>query len=264
MNTGRLELIAASGPGKMGGRSPTPAIAELVLHADTDDRSVYLDEGDEAKVAVRVFERCGAPTRPTKLMVAAYYPPEEEPLEGQWQLVPPAGNARFPRNVALGGGTAQLGGMVVDAAHDGSAGFSVSALAEGNAFVTFTPFYADAAPPVPPPTITITDVATTGYVAIRVLPFDEALGKTPQDQITWSFVYDNVLRPFDLVYRGMSPGIFSFHSEAKVKANADAIIALTDPDMFESPGYMPVTRDLSRGRRTLLVRFLKSETALVA
>lgn len=258
IRAGRLELMAINGPGKMGGMSPQAEITQLRLYADTDDRSVYLNESDSHSVSLKVYQDGALPTRAARILVSAYYPPQEGPTEGLWQLVPTDGAASTPpRNVTLTGGTVTSDGVILDAAADGTASFSVSAVAPGNAFLTFLPFFAEDIPPAAPSALPISNIATTGYCAVRVMPFDDALGNIPEDQVSWKFVYDNVLRPFDLVYRGMSAGVFSLGNEASIRAHADSIIGFTDLSEFNSPLYMPVTRDLSRGRRTLLVRFLK-------
>ena len=85
---------------------------------------------------------------------------------------------------------------------------------------------------------------------------NDDLDDVADDQVTWDLVYEQVLRPFDLVYRGMSAGVFSLGDEQAIRGNANAVEGLTSPEEFESPLYMPVTRDLSSGRRKLLLRFL--------
>lgn len=257
VKSGRLQLVAINGPGKMGGMAPSAEIEQLRLYADTDDRSVYLNEGDSQSVTIRVYENGMLPTNATKVLVSAYYPPQQGPTEGLWQLVRTDDTSTPTRNVDLAGGSVLPDGIVIDVSADGTAMFDVSAVAPGNAFLTFLPFFAQEDIPTAPRALSISNIATTGYAAVRVLPFDDALGATPQDQITWDFVYENVLRPFDLVYRGMSAGVFSLGDESSIRAHASSIIGFTNLDEFESPLYMPVTRDLSRGRRTLLVRFLQ-------
>lgn len=259
VKSGRLQLVAINGPGKMGGIAPSAEISQLRLYADTDDRGVYLNEGDSQSVTVRVYENGGLPTEATKVLVSAYYPPQQGPTEGLWQLVRTDDTSTPTRNVDLAGGNTQPDGIVLDVTAAGTATFDVSTVAPGNAFLTFLPFYAQETAPTAPSALPISDIATTGYTAVRVLPFDDALGATPRDQITWDFVYANVLRPFDLVYRGMSAGVFSLGDENSIRAHASSIIGFTNLDEFETPLYMPVTRDLSRGRRTLLVRFLQPE-----
>lgn len=258
IRAGRLEFMAINGPGKMGGMSPQAEISQLRLYADTDDRSVYLNETDSHSVSLRVYENGALPLRAAKVLISAYYPPQEGPAEGLWQLVPTdSASTTPPRNVSLTGGIVTSDGVILDVAADGAASFMVSAVAPGNAFLTFLPFFAEDTPPAAPSALAISNIATTGYCAVRVMPFDDALGNIPEDQVSWNFVYENVLRPFDLVYRGMSAGVFSLGDEASIRAHAGSIIGFTDLNEFDSPLYMPVTRDLSRGRRTLLVRYLK-------
>ena len=91
------------------------------------------------------------------------------------------------------------------------------------------------------------------------------LGNATEAQASdFQYVYDNVLRPFDLVYRGMSCGVFDLGNADSVRAHASSIESLTNLDNFESPLYMPVTRDLSKGRRRLLMRYLGLDDPPVA
>jgi hypothetical protein len=49
--------------------------------------------------------------------------------------------------------------------------------------------------------------------------------------------------------------ILDLGDPATVRTFARRILEVTDPALFESARYMPVTRDLSRGKRELLQRF---------
>jgi hypothetical protein len=44
--------------------------------------------------------------------------------------------------------------------------------------------------------------------------------------------------------------------EAQIKFRANLLKCLTDPGRFEEVRYMPVTRDMTAGERTLLYKFL--------
>jgi hypothetical protein len=98
-------------------------------------------------------------------------------------------------------------------------------------------------------------------ISLRILPNDEDFSvyyvdpKSPKpvgnDQLTFEVVYEKVLRTYYLLYPIMN-GIFPLNSEADVRANAKAILQVTEPGLWMSLGYMPRTRDLSASRRTLL------------
>ena len=80
-----------------------------------------------------------------------------------------------------------------------------------------------------------------------MLPFDNALERnTPDSMLTWKFVYDNVLRVFDLVYPVMSL-VMNLASGKVVEKMAAQVEAATSLSIFESTLAMPITRDLSEG-----------------
>jgi hypothetical protein len=74
--------------------------------------------------------------------------------------------------------------------------------------------------------------------------------------LTWEFVYRSVLRSYDAIAPRMS-NIVDLGDEAAVRTFARRFLDVVDDSLFESARYMPVTRDLSRGKRTLLRRFCR-------
>ncbi|WP_298468548.1 Ig-like domain-containing protein [uncultured Erythrobacter sp.] len=92
------------------------------------------------------------------------------------------------------------------------------------------------------------------YVYIRVLPKDDKIaGLSP----TWDNVYANVLANFKAIAPCMDNWL-RLDEEAQVRAYAPLVKRLTDPSAFEDFRYMPVTRDLSPGQRTLLYNWINS------
>jgi len=90
---------------------------------------------------------------------------------------------------------------------------------------------------------------------VRTLPFDDKLAAdTPDNALTWEFVYANILMTYDAIAPRMSTIIDLSDADA-VRTFARRFKEVTSPELFESSRYMPVTRDLSRGKRTLLHRF---------
>ncbi|MGH3923004.1 MAG: hypothetical protein ACRDTT_09085, partial [Pseudonocardiaceae bacterium] len=112
--------------------------------------------------------------------------------------------------------------------------------------------FAGDAVPVPPPGLRI-DIDQ--FSSVRTLPSHDALAAaTPDEMLTWEFVYLNILATYDAIAPRMSTIIDLSDADA-VQTFARRIKEVTTAALFESRRYMPVTRDLSRGKRELLHRF---------
>jgi hypothetical protein len=72
--------------------------------------------------------------------------------------------------------------------------------------------------------------------------------------VTWNFVYQNVIRYFYLIYPGMFLRL-PFQNEATARQNATIIRQMVSKDSWDTTTYMPVSRDLSDGKRKLLQRW---------
>lgn len=96
------------------------------------------------------------------------------------------------------------------------------------------------------------DPQTTTYLYIRTLPADDNIAAMAP---TWANVHRFVLSNWQAMAPCMDNWL-DLGSEAQVKAYGPLIRKLTDPGYFEAFRYMPVTRDLSKGCRTLLYAFL--------
>lgn len=102
--------------------------------------------------------------------------------------------------------------------------------------------------PIPPQI----DTQATPYMYIRTLPLD---GPTGELDPTWENVYVNVLSKWHAMAPCMDNWL-DLGDEAQVRAYRGVLTRLTDPAGFESFRYMPVTRDMTKGERTLLYNFL--------
>jgi hypothetical protein len=88
------------------------------------------------------------------------------------------------------------------------------------------------------------------------MPDDDYSSVPESTRLTWEFVYHNVLRYYHLIFPVMSEVIPFNNREAVTKAaRQGALTAATDPARWHSTGYMPPTRDLSTGKRKLLVEW---------
>ncbi len=88
------------------------------------------------------------------------------------------------------------------------------------------------------------------YSNVRVYP-DDKFDNVTDEQLTWDYIYTQVFRYYYLLYPAMSR-YFPFNDQAAMEANALRIQQLTDPKLFNKTYYMPVTRELSPGKRQLI------------
>jgi hypothetical protein len=123
----------------------------------------------------------------------------------------------------------------------------------GICYIFFYPF-TGATPPAPPSSGFNTPADF--YAIVRVLPFDDALEKnTPDSQLTFDFIYNNVLVTYDLIYPVMSL-VRNLHNKNVVDAMAEQLKFAISLDSFQSTLYMPITRELSAGKRKLIQRYV--------
>jgi len=95
------------------------------------------------------------------------------------------------------------------------------------------------------------------YMYVRVLPDD---AKIANMEPSWDNVHNFVLSNWEAMAPCMDNWL-RLGDEHQVKAYAKMLKRLTDPAAFEEFRYMPVTRDLTPGQRTLLYRFLDGSNA---
>ncbi|MEO8126919.1 MAG: hypothetical protein ABI822_07490, partial [Bryobacteraceae bacterium] len=135
----------------------------------------------------------------------------------------------------------------------GVAHLSFRAAQPGICYVFFLPF-TGTVPPVAP-------AAGFGspsdfFAVIRALPFDNALeASTPDSELSFAFIYGKVLNTYDLIYPVMSQ-IRNLHDKNVVDAMGEQLKFAISKDTFASTLYMPITRELSAGKRKLLQRYV--------
>jgi hypothetical protein len=203
----------------------TVLLDERRLTSSCDDCNVYLDQDDSRTLVIRARECGERPSRPLSILVATYVQEEDIVFSGEMTVLP--------------------------VSQDGTASLQVRGDQPGCRHLGFTVFSGDDVP-LPPPTLPI---ATADFTSVRTLPFDDELeDTTPDETLTFDFVFANVLATYDAIAPRMI-NIMDLSSADAVRTFARRILEVVDPALFESSRYMPVTRDLSRGRRTLLRRF---------
>ena len=106
----------------------------------------------------------------------------------------------------------------------------------------------------------------TDYSCVRILPFDDYRVYSDQQINNWPFMYENFFNYFALLYPVMSHVIPWGPTDAPnnpdmVTQFASQIKMFTDPQNWDTTIYMPITRDLSAGKRSLLWRWCNLQGA---
>jgi len=92
------------------------------------------------------------------------------------------------------------------------------------------------------------------YINIRVLPADRDLARK---KLTFELVYKEVLQYYSLIHPAMSL-IFDMSKESHWTPYwAQRVLERIDPAVKDRYKYMPRTRDMSEGKRTLLTRWCR-------
>jgi hypothetical protein len=156
----------------------------------------------------------------------------------------------------------------------GLATFRIATQAPGFPIIVYYPYLAGDTPPTFQPQIAfgfsspgVASIGTAFYSTVRALPYDNALPQAfvdcwnaegayagqPQysSAQVWSFVYSNILYLYDMLYPAMSQ-IIDFGSQSAVEAAIGPILARTAAPIEALYPYMPVTRELSLGKRLVL------------
>ncbi len=230
------------------------ALQQISLVSETDQRGVYLDQGETQTITVAVYNN-GVPAGDDVLVqVNQYYEaPLDTSLSFPYYLVTSANQGQACLN--LGAGNAL---SIVVQVTNGTISFPITSFSPGTAMLGFQPFLAGTAPPVPlpgGPNNFPSDGTTTFYAVVRCLGYDNQMLDITDDQVTWTNTYNMVLQPYNLVYPKMSL-IINLADENAVNSAAKQILDVTDyPRNFMWTLFMPVTREMSAGKRSLLRRY---------
>jgi len=215
-----------------------PVLQQVPFVAETDDWGIYVDEGETVPVTVTVTQNGGPPTSTVRLLLKQYNSDGNLLTKPVVAVLDTASNPISDDTVTV---------------VDGTARFSVRSLASGACFLAFYPFAEEKPANVPQQSFPL---STSFYCCVRMLPFDNELERnTPDSELSWSFIYAKVLSVFDLIYPIMSV-VRNLADRKVVEAMAEQLKHAISLDTFESTLYMPITRDLSAGKRKLLQRFV--------
>jgi hypothetical protein len=237
---GTLQLLSSNG---------TVALQQVSLVSETDQRGLWVDEATTGEVRVQTYQNGATPPSGTvQLLVAPY---SFDASSGSFTLIQDPSQAVF--EILDGSGQPLPLAPVLPVGADGSTTFTVSPLQAGMGNYLFFPFTG----PVPTPPATLGGLdPNQSFAALRAFPFDDELNEqAPDSALTWQFIYQHVLSTWDVVYPLMST-IIPLSKQKAVDKAAKAIHERVDLNPGRSSRYMPVTRDMSAGKKKLLLRYL--------
>ena len=207
---------------------------------ESDTRNTYITIGETANIPVQVFYK-GQPYRfPIQITLEQYAdiittPGDDHTLPGravvsvkndpQYQFISyPSTVTTFP---------------------DGSATITVQGIKPGCALLRFRVAGDTSSPDF--------EATNPFYVSVRVFAKDD-YSHLPDSAINWDLVYNEVIRYYYLLYPGMFERL-PFNREEVARANATLIKRIISKRGIESSAFMPVTREMSDGKRQLLQRW---------
>jgi hypothetical protein len=247
---------------------PVTALSETALSPDaitvqTDQRGIRVDEGNAGSLTIQISQRGAAPTGTVNVLMAQYGPdpPPPQANASAWALL-----GSKDAIIEFQNGSSDV--IVVPASANGVAQINFKPLRPGFPMIVFFPFLDGEPKPVPPPQIIPVfqpgaplTIASAFYSCVRVMPFDNSLpqqfadlwNKTHSLDDAWQYVYNNILYVYDMLYPVMKyyAGI-DLGSQSSVNQSITYILQLISSNMLDQTVYMPVTRELSSGKRAVL------------
>ncbi|HUQ06366.1 MAG TPA: hypothetical protein VM261_27875 [Kofleriaceae bacterium] len=245
---GTLQIVAPQ-------RCALPLLIERPLVSESDDRATYVTLGQSATVTVNVRSH-GVPAATVPVTVLQYRsleilspsPDGSHPIPEKQTLPVPGPD---PKNPVAPVVTVSPQGGFTDA--NGNLALTITGVDAGMCILLLTP---DGQ--APPDNLNGFSPAWTWlyFVHVRVLPADADLDAIPDDQITWDLVYEKVLRYYYKVFPTMDQHLMLNDKQACMNA-AQMLLLMTDPSAWDSTLYMPITREMSDGKRNLLHRWCR-------
>ena len=213
-------------------RPESVILRESIIVAETDDRGIYLDPGGTAKVRLRVKER-GGPTTARVTFATGIV---------ESGKVPPApGSLTIPASIEVPVGRTEPVSVQIQA---------------NQASLQVVYFFSDQADSRFDP--------TTGFFTnVRVLPADNFDDVQDDERLSWTFVYEKVLKFYAVLFPVMNDYVDLSNEDAVRNAGPNIRFRVSQL-AFNSPLYMPITRSMSLGRRKLLLDWLDANPPQVA
>ncbi|MCE9576348.1 MAG: hypothetical protein K8W52_24585 [Deltaproteobacteria bacterium] len=251
--TGTLQIVAPGAPfvpPAAGAPAQPPLLAESAVVAESDERATYVTLGESATITVNVRQLGAIPAAPVPVLVQQYRSLEIlTPTTDGTQPLPAKLTLPVPTKARPVVQVTPQGAM---SGPDGNIQLTITGVDPGMCILVFTP-----SGDTPPPD----DLngfapgwAWLYFVHVRVLPSDADLDAIADADVTWELVYEKVLRYYYKLFPVMDQHLQLNDKQACMRG-AQILMGLTDASAWNSTLYMPVTRELSDGRRRLLHRW---------
>lgn len=235
------------------------ALLEQSYTAETDTRGIYLDQNQQAEFQITVCQT-GVPSPGTNVLVAQYDANLNLIPIGQELVIFTNGDQTIvtvPSGSTTGPPTITSGVTIVTTYQSGVATVDIAAQSSGFPVLAFFPFSGDTLPQ-PPPTFNFTDNAF--YTTVRVLSFDGQFpnmlvnlwNNTRNQAQAWAFIYFQILYLYDMLFNVMLEYVNLGSRQAVEQNVSDVWSAISKEAAVESTYAMPITRDLSAGKRLTL------------
>ncbi|KAB8033468.1 iminophenyl-pyruvate dimer synthase VioB [Fluviispira multicolorata] len=98
-------------------------------------------------------------------------------------------------------------------------------------------------------------------ILVRVLPDDWALLDTPDHKVDYTFLYEQVMSYYELIYPFMADKVFSMADQCKCETYARLMWQMCDPLNRDKSYYMPSTREMSYAKSILFLKYLSNVEA---
>ncbi|HXH37078.1 MAG TPA: hypothetical protein VNN08_00475 [Thermoanaerobaculia bacterium] len=255
----------------MQNNQPQTALLEEQFTAETDERGIYLDDGEAASFEITVCEN-GVPAAGVNVAVARY--------SGFAKTAMQASNLPIiavdqPRQVNFTNGTlnkitvpnpntpptppnVETEITIVTTGTNCKATVGISAQSPGFPVLGFYPYRGALPEGLVANSFNFIDNAY--YTTVRVLPFDSQVpqafvdlwNKNQKRNEAWHFIYHEILYLYDMLFNVMLEFV-NLGSLESVEGHIKGIWSLIAKDMtYESTMAMPITRDMSAGKRLTL------------
>jgi hypothetical protein len=243
------------------GKNALTALLEQNYTAQTDTRGIYLDEGEDTEFNVTVCAQ-GKLSPGTNVLIAKYDQGLSLIPSNQTQYVNfTNGNQQ---TITSNGITTKV--TLVTADLNGIASVGIAAQSPGFPVLAFFPYSGNTLPQPPVSLLGAAGPLITYafYTTVRVLPFDNQVpqqfcdlwNSQPNSQQAWNFVYNQILYVYDMLFSVMLEFV-NLGSQTAVDGNLCSIWQLIDAEAAQESTYaMPITRDLSAGKRLTLQLYI--------
>lgn len=224
LDKGQLRLVGDD-------RSGTVLLSETDLMVETDGRAFYLQEGETQQVHLRAAEKGRTPQLEVTVRLEQYVTTN---IKGMVLASLDTQVVEIPDQIDVG--------------PEGGADLSVKAKRPGVCVIRFVPG-----------TTRAFDPTTDFFTNVRVLPADD-YDDLPDEQLTFDLLEQEILRYYYVLYPAMTD-IIDLGDESEMRRSAGRIASQISKDNWSEYGYMPRTRELSDGKRKLLTRWCRLQTA---